>query len=289
MADQPHIFKRLVLRLEASSRDRTMPIAVELAELLHIELLGLFLEDPGLRYLGAFPFVRELRPLEGGWHPIDLDQLNHDLDIAVRNTERLFIEAAKDLTTRHQFEVIRESASHAIASISRSGDIVIITQPSTPAGRAAQQFSWPLEAAFHSDAAVMVVPARIARVAGPVIAIAIAPDDPSIRAAAGIAIAAKEDLVIVHAHEGKGEDPGVGKLAADTGLTIKHVFAGKPSLSDPAACVEAIHNVEERLVVMARGIFAPELALSVASSRRVPVLVIASSVDAPHHNSTGSL
>jgi hypothetical protein len=288
MAAQPHIFKRLVLRLEANSRDRTIKIAVELAELLHIELLGLFLEDPGLRHLGAFPFVRELRPLEG-WRPIDLDQLTHDLDTAVRNAERLFVEAAKDLSTRHQFEVIRESAAHAIASISRSGDIVIVTQPSTPAGRATQQFSWPLEAALQSEAAVMVVPTRVARVAGPVVAIAIAPDDPSIRASAAIAIAAKEDLVIVHAHEGKGDDRGIRKLAADTSLTIKHVFTGKASLSDPAACVEALHNIDERLVVMTRGTFAPELALSVASSRRVPVLVIASSVDAPHPNSTGSL
>jgi hypothetical protein len=258
-----------------------MQLAVELAELLHLELLGLFLEDPSLRYLAAMPFVRELRPLEREWRPIDLDQMTHDLEVAVRNAERLFVAAAKDLSTRHQFEVIREAAAQAIASISRSGDIVIITQPSTPAGRAIQQFSWPLEAAFLSDAAVLVVPARIARLAGPVVAVAVAPDDPSIRAAAGIAIAAKEDLVIVHAHEGKGDDPGARELAAETGLAIKHAFTGKVSLSDPAACVEALHHVKERLVVIPRGIFAPELALSIASSRRVPVLVIASSVDAP--------
>jgi hypothetical protein len=281
MVAQPHIFKRLVLRLELGLPDHTMQLAVELAELLHIELLGLFLEDPSLRHLAAIPFVRELRPLEGGWRPIDLYQLTHDIEVAVRNAERLFVEAAKDLSTRHQFEVLREVAAKAIASISRSGDIVIITQPSTPAGRAIQQFSWPLEAAFRSDAAVMVVPARIGRLAGPVVAVAVAPDDPSIRAAAGIAIAAREDLVIVHAHEGEGDDLGVRKLAADTGLTIKHVFIGKASLSDPAACVEALRHVEERLVVIARGTFAPELALSIASSRRVPVLVIASSVDVP--------
>jgi hypothetical protein len=281
MVAQSHIFKRLVLRLELGLPDHTMQLAVELAELLHMELLGLFLEDPSLRHLAAIPFVRELRPLEGGWRPIDLDQLTHDLEVAVRNAERLFVEAAKKLSTRHQFEVIREAAAQAIASISRSGDIVIITQPSTPAGRAIQQFSWPLEAAFRSDAAVMVVPARHARLAGPVVAVAVAPDDPSVRAAADIATAARENLVVVHAHESKGDDPGVRKLAADTGLTIKHVFTGKALLSDPAACVETLRHVEERLVVIARGTFAPELALSIASSRRVPVLVIASKLDAP--------
>jgi hypothetical protein len=280
MTAQPHIFKRLVLRLELGLPDHTMQLAVDLAELLHIELLGLFLEDPSLRHLAAIPFVRELRPLEGGWRPINLDQLTHELEVAVRTAERLFAAAAEDLSTRHQFEVIREAAAQAIASIFRSGDIVIITQPSTPAGRATQQFSWPLEAAFQSAAAMMVVPARIARLTGPVVAVAVAPDDPSIRAAAGIAIAAKEDLIILHVHEGKGDDPGAHKLAADTGLTIKHAFTGKASLSDPAACVEALHHVKERLVVITRGIFAPELALSIASSRRVPALVIASSVGA---------
>jgi hypothetical protein len=143
-----------------------------------------------------------------------------------------------------------------------------------------------LEAAFQSAAAVMVVPDRIRRIAGPVVAVAVAPDDRSIRAAAGIAIAAKEDLVVVHAHEGKGDDPGARKLAAETGLTIKHVFTGKASLSDPAACVEAFHHVEERLVVTSRGKSAPEFALSIASSRRVPVLVIASNMDAPQSQQT---
>src|SRR6516225_524577 len=81
-----------------------------------------------------------------------------------------------------------------------------------------------------------------------VVAVAVAPDDPSIRAAAGIAIAAEEDLVIVHAHEENGDDTGTRKLAADTGLTIKQVFTGKASRSDSAACVEAFRHVEERLV-----------------------------------------
>jgi hypothetical protein len=177
--------------------------------------------------------------------------------------------------------VIRQAAAQAIASISQSGDIVMITQPSTPARRAIEKFSWPLDAAFQSAAAAMVVPARVARLAGPVVAVAVAPDDPSIRAAAGIAMAAREDLVIVHAHKHKGDDPGARKLAADTKLTIKQVFTGEASLSDPAACAEVFRHVDERLLVMTRGMFAPEFVLSIASSRRVPVLLIASSVDAP--------
>jgi hypothetical protein len=177
MAIEPHMFKRLVVGLGLSAPDRAMRLAVELADLLHLELLGLFLEDPGLRDLAAIPFVREFRPLGGGWRRIDLDQLTHDLEVAIRNAERMFVDAVKDLTTRSQFEVIRKAAAQAIASISRSGDIVVITEPSSLAGRATQQFSWLLEGAFQSAASVMLVPARVARIAGALVAIAGAPGD----------------------------------------------------------------------------------------------------------------
>ncbi len=277
MAAQPHMFKRLVVGLEPSAPDRTMRLAAELAELLHVELVGLFLEDPSLRDLAAIPFAREFRLLGGGWHPIELERLTGELEFAVRSAERLFVDAAKGLTTRYQFEVSREAAAQAIASISRSGDIIVIAEPAAPVDHATQRFSWLLNAAFQSAAAVMLVPARLARASGPVVAIAIKPDDPSIRAAAAIAIAANEDLVIVHAHEGKNGDPDIRKLAAETGLTIKLAFTGKAPLTDPAACAHAFHQVQERLIVATRGVLAPELALSIASSRRIPVLVIAPS------------
>jgi hypothetical protein len=76
------MFKRLVVGLEPSAPDRAMRLAVELAELLDLDLLGLFLEDPGLRDLAAIPFVREFRSLGGGWRPIEIDQLTHDLEVA---------------------------------------------------------------------------------------------------------------------------------------------------------------------------------------------------------------
>jgi len=280
MAAQSHMFKRLVLGLEPTAPDRMMRLAAELAELLHLELVGLFLEDPSLRDLAAIPFAREFRLLGGDWRPIELERLTDELELAVRSAERQFVDAVKDLTTRCQFKVIREAAAQAIASISQSGDIIVIAEPATPVGRVTQQFYWLLDAAFQSAAAVMLVPASIARVAGPVVAIAVKPDDPSIPTAATIAIAAREDLVIVHTHEGKSNDPDIRKLADETGLTIKHAFTGKIPLSDPAACAHAFHQVQERLIVAVRGVLAPELALSIASSRRIPVLIIATSESA---------
>jgi hypothetical protein len=53
------------------------------------------------------------------------------------------------------------------------------------------------------------------------------------------------------------------------GLTIKQTFTGT-SLSDPAACTQALRHVKERLVVMSRGVLAPELALSIAYGGAFP-------------------
>ena len=191
MSKEPHSFKRLVLGLQPSAPDRAMQLAVELADLLHLDLLGLFLEDTSLHDLASIPFSREFRPLGGGWHTLDLDRLSRDFELAARSIERKFMDAAKRLPTGCQFAVARGPMTTTLASISRSDDIVMIVEPRSPAERATQQFSWLLEAAFRSAAAVMLVPPQIVRTKGPVVAMATSPDDPSILAAAAIALAAK--------------------------------------------------------------------------------------------------
>jgi hypothetical protein len=274
MPNASHSFKRLVLGLQPSAPDRTMQLAVELAGLLRLDLLGLFLEDTSVRDLASIPFAREFRALGGGWQPIDLDRLSHDLELAARSLERMFTQAAKRLPTRTQFEVVRGPMAESIAAISRTDDIVMIMEPVSPAERVTQQFFWLTEAAFRSAAAVMLVPPQIVRSTGPIVAIAAAPDDPCIAAAAAIAIAAKEELVIIEADHNEANDAYVRKLAADTGLTIEQVAAVKGSLPDAAACVQAFRLLRERLVVMSRGAFNDTAALAIASARKVPVLVI---------------
>ena len=193
--------------LQPGAHDRTMQLAVELADLLHLDLLGLFLEDSSLRDLAGIPFSREFRPLGGGWHAIDLSRLSHDFELAARNIERKFMDAAKRLSTGCQFEIARGPMAETFASVSRSDDIVMIVEPRSPAERATQQFAWLLEGAFRSAAAVMLVPPHIARTKGPVVAIATSSDDPSILAAAAIAFAAKEELVIIETDGLDADDP----------------------------------------------------------------------------------
>jgi hypothetical protein len=250
-----------------------MRLAVEMAELLDLDLLGLFLEDASLRDLAGIPFAREFRLLGGGWHSLDLDRLVHDLEVAARGMERSFMQAARSLSKRSQFEVMRGPVAEAITSISNTGDIVMIVEPTSAAERVSGQFSWLVEAAFRSAAAVMLVPSRIIRTKGPIVAVAMAGDHPTIAAAAAIAVAAKETLIVIGPGGRDRENPRIAQLAAKTGLTIEHVTAGDLS-SDPTACLKAMGHLQERLVVMSRLPFDSATASAIVTARQVPVLVI---------------
>ena len=250
-----------------------MQLAVELADLLHLDLLGLFLEDTSLRDLAGIPFAREFRSLGGGWHAIDLDRLSYDFELAARNIERMFTQAAKRLPTRSQFEIVRGPLAKTFASVSPTDDIVMIVEPVSAAERATQQFIWLLQAAFQSAAAVMLVPPPSLEAKGPMVAIAATPDDPSIHTAAAIAIAAKEKLVVIEADGHDANDHHVHTLATDD-LAVERISAARIALPDPAICAQAFRQTQERLIVMTRGAFEDATASTIAAARRVPVLVI---------------
>lgn len=271
MPNELHVFRRLVLGLQPRAADATVQLAVDLAELLKLDLLGLFLEDTSLQHLAAIPFAREIRPLGGGWHPIDIDRLSRDVELAAHAIERMFTDAAKRLATPYQFEIVRGPLAETLVSTSRRGDIVMIVEPMSPAERATQQFVWLMQAAFRSAAAVLIVPPRIVRSKGPVAALATGAEDPSIGAAAAIAVAAREPLAVVDIGKTTIDEARIQALAAELGLTVTHVVAGE---TGRARLAEALAPLQERLVVITRGVVTDDLASSLASRRRVPVLVI---------------
>jgi len=276
MPTEPHRFRRLVLGLQPRAPDHAMRLAVELAELLNLELVGLFLEDTNLRSLASLPFAREFRPLGGGWHPIDTEHLSRELEAAARSAEEILAAAAKRLSWR--FEVARGPMAATIAAISQTSDIVVIAEPSSAAERVTQQFSWLIEAAFKSAASVMVVPRQIARVQGPIVALATTPDDPSIGMAANIALAANEELVVVDVCERPIDDAQIKALATG-GLTIKHTVAGKAAGANATALAQVLRPLRERLVVIARSASDSESASVIAAERKAPVLVVEATRD----------
>jgi hypothetical protein len=100
------------------------------------------------------------------------------------------------------------------------------------------------------------------RTKGPVAAIAAAPGDTSICAVAAVAIAAKEELIIVEAYESAADTIALREFASDTGLTVTHVAVGRIPRSDPASLVGAIRQFQERCIVTTRDVLANGIAVS---------------------------
>jgi hypothetical protein len=87
-------------------------------------------------------------------------------------------------------------------------------------------------------------------------------------------MAAKEALVIVEASEGAADDTRVHRLAADTGLTVKRIAVSTAPALSPSVLLSAFRELRERLVVTSRGALDHKVAMTIASARRIPVLVI---------------
>lgn len=266
-------FRRLVLGFHPKPSEQNMRFAVDLAELLRLDLFGVFVEDLGLFGLAALPFAREIGMLGGGWRPINVDSLSRDLQLEATTSERRFATAAKRLRTAWRFEVVRGVVAETLTAMSSTDDIVMIVEPASAADRATGRFTELAQAALGCPAAVLLVPQRMARQAGPILAIATTSDDPSIGAAASIAAAAGESLVVVATSAETSHD-AIRESARNQGVKARVLHATTADLDSPATILDALGPVGERLVVMTRGRLPGPAPSLIVYERAVPVLVL---------------
>lgn len=271
MATPAHGFKRLVLALQPGAGPADLRFPAEMARQLDLELLALVLDDLGLAEAARLPFTREFRGPASGWQPLDPGQLASDIQASIENFRRSIESTARKLEGNAQFEVLKGPLAETIRAVARAGDILLLTEPASPAERASVQFNWLAEAVLASSAAVLFVPARFARQKGTVVAIAAADDDRSIQVAAEIAASCGEKLVIIDADH---HDRPLPDRAGDEHLRIERISMPRGALADPTLLHYAFENLKERLIVMNRATFDEGVASTVASSRRVPVLLI---------------
>jgi hypothetical protein len=237
-------FQRVIVGIRHHAPHQGLRQAVDIATLLGIELRGLFVKDDEFDRLAAFPFIREFRTLEGGWRDIHHSEMASAADVAARNAERSFQEAVKILKQPCEFEVIQgRTTAEAIASLSRSGDILIVNEPSHPAEQVTWKFQSMVKAALGSPASILWIPTGDIREEGPIVAVATAPGDPCIEIAAQIAARMNERLSIVAPHMAAGE--------------LDELWGPR----------------QERLIVLSRGVFDSSIS-RISSIRRVPVLLV---------------
>jgi hypothetical protein len=235
-------FKRVVLYLGHRFHNaETVQLAAELARLLHLDLLGRFVDDPGLVKLAALPFSREYRVTEGEWHPLLSDEVHHSRDLAIAVARRLFAHAA---TGAGRFELIGEGGCAAPAD--HDEDIVVVRQ--IPSGL--ESIDIATAPALRAAAGVLFVPNRIARRRGPVLAVASSANDPSLRTAASLAAAAGEKL-----------------------LQFDRLCGAAPA-SGGGATIGNVDAPNERIIVVSRDTITDTMLHSIAVNRGIPILVL---------------
>jgi hypothetical protein len=263
-------FKRMVLGLPHSAKDyASVAFTAELADLLGLDLVGIFAEDEGLIDLALLPCVREFRLSGDGWHRLEVEQLARSSSHAVAEARRLFDDAARSRRVATRFDLIKGKIGEAVGSQSLPDDIIVVIEPQNPAERVTYQFKKFMEMALNAQTAALLVPSRIIRRKGPVVVIAASEHDPSIRVGLTIAEAIREKLLVLA--------PAIADRSLSTRLlTTSAVHINQQSLHGNEIGLAELRSVlaiaGERLVVMSRG-SDPLLPAQLASEQGVPVLV----------------
>ena len=251
MSDRNPRFKRVVVSVAGTLGSHgTIRFAAGLARQLELELFGLYLEDRRLLELAPLSFLREFRPLAGGWRSLDTVRLGEELETARRMAQRAFTEAAVQLRAASHFEVVSGATEQPLAALSPSGDLLVIGISAAPGFETTLATAELVNQAFRSTDAVMLLRQRIVRRAGPVAIIGDTEDDPVFLAASDIAEALGAHTVPVD----------LVKNAEKVGV-------------DAAAAVLAWGSIREQMIVLPYQHGGAILAQRLAETRGVPVLI----------------
>jgi hypothetical protein len=254
-------FKRVVVGLPQGLADQAaVEAAADLAEFLRIELLATFIADSSLHTLAALSGARELRAFDQRWQAIDAAQIAREIGRATDLARRRFAESVGIRAVKTSFDVV--AGAEVMASLIRADDIVAVIEPGHPGERITQQFTRLLEAALATAGAVLAIPRRIARTAGPIVTIASDSGDPSIRTALQIAAAFKERLIVTTTADARLPI----ELLADAnrlGVAVEHISGTLP-----------LPRLQERMRVLTRSALTDKGIALFSSLQGIPLLLI---------------
>lgn len=270
-------FKRALLALDVDALDPdAIDAAARLAELLELDLVGLFALDDTLRELAGYPSAREFVPVGRTWRQIDLERIGHEQQLAAQTAQRMFNELASAMRVPSTFEVVPGPATRILASMSRPSDILVVAEPRRASACVTRSFALLFDVAIRSTASVLVVPRSVRRRRGPIVGIAGAPDDPGMQVASAIAAAAHEELIVIDAHQASQTGSGPAAII-ETARPSRSIHEGGGLLTDMRNLAALLENRDESLIVLTREGFptaTDNIGMLIAESRRVPVLIL---------------
>jgi hypothetical protein len=270
-------YRRLLLDFAAGGIDRAaLRAAADLARLLDVEMLGLFIEDQSMVGAANLPFLRELRMPMHEWQPVSSETLALELRLLSEQARMVLVEEGAAVGARCRFEVRRGDPATAVAGLCSFQDIIAVTEPADAVEWLTGTADRARKAALSSEAAVLLLPARPSSPPGPIVAIAENYNDSALLVAARIAAASNQTLIVA----ALGSDhPMTGMVRAAveaTGLPSNRVEVLSLGGSTMHSIKHALGGRRGRFLVTSRDQmqltkFAPE---RLATELGMPVLLI---------------
>jgi hypothetical protein len=270
-------------RVVVTVREGTAPalrLAAELAQLLELELEGVFVEDEALLTLAALPFARELRLPGHTWQALDPARMLEDFQQAAERARQLLADAAARLGIASGFSVLRGDPA-AAAMRSGAGDILVLAA----SGSAHLPGMLPSagEAAWHAHAGIMLVPPRIADRRGAIALAVAAASQVGLEIAAAIASRTAEGLLLIVPEQ--GIQPGAAEATLrEAGFPSSRIQRRRVWRLDAAEIAAVVRAGGARLLVLDRAGLpdnAPGFLARLMTEMGVPVLVVGEETDAP--------
>jgi nucleotide-binding universal stress UspA family protein len=104
----------------------SLTAAAELAQLMHADLTGIFIEDINLFRMAELPFSHEIRIYTSEPEKIDLRQLERSVRIQAKEAEEALQRIAKEFMVEYSFRILRGVVPSEVISASLDADLLVL-------------------------------------------------------------------------------------------------------------------------------------------------------------------
>ena len=118
--------RRVIVALDpASSRRALLEAAVDAAEQMEAELVGLFVENQDLLHFAGLPFAREVGVTSAMRRPRDVESMERLLRALAKEAQETLANVAARAPVRWSFRVARGSPLAELLAVAEDADLVI--------------------------------------------------------------------------------------------------------------------------------------------------------------------
>lgn len=151
------VIRRILVALDTSAHSlAALEAAARLAETMHAELIGLFVEDVNLLRLAALPFAREVRWPSSTRRSLDEARMERELRLMASQARRALALAAEEAETEWTFHVVRGAVADEVLRAALEADLLSLGRASRPLSRRVRLGSTAQAAAIRGGRSVLL-------------------------------------------------------------------------------------------------------------------------------------